>query len=103
MAVRGFVYVGFCIVAPPPGGTQVQVHTRFFAAYRDLVGTPMLSMDVPDGSRVSDLVQVLRARGGGFAALPLDPAVAVNLAYSTVDEALSEGDEVAFIPPVAGG
>ena len=81
----------------------MQVHTRFFAAYRDLVGTPALSMHVPDGACVSDVVGALRARGGGFAALPADPAVAVNLTYTTVDQALSEGDEVAFIPPVAGG
>lgn len=81
----------------------MQVHTRFFAAYRDLVGTSTLSLHLPEGARVSDVVGVLRSRGGPFAAFPSDPAVAVNLTYAREDAPLSDGDEVAFIPPVAGG
>lgn len=81
----------------------MRVQARFFAIYRDLVGTSDLGVDVADNARVSDVVSALRARGGGFAALPEDPAVAVNMVYTTVEESLSDGDEVAFIPPVAGG
>ena len=81
----------------------LRVHTRFFASYRDLIGASTLSVDVPDGATVRDLVRTLRGRGGAFAALPHDPAVAVNLSYASPAEALADGDEVAFIPPVAGG
>jgi molybdopterin converting factor small subunit len=35
--------------------------------------------------------------------LPEKPAVAINQIYSFLDEPLTTGDEVAFIPPVAGG
>ena len=35
--------------------------------------------------------------------LPAEPAVAVNRTYAMHDERLRAGDEVAFIPPVAGG
>jgi len=35
--------------------------------------------------------------------LPEQPAVAVNRTYAMLDEPLGAGDEVAFIPPVAGG
>jgi molybdopterin converting factor small subunit len=35
--------------------------------------------------------------------LPEKPAVAINQTYSFLDEPLTAGDEVAFIPPVAGG
>jgi molybdopterin converting factor small subunit len=31
------------------------------------------------------------------------PPVAVNREYVTADTRLAEGDEVAFLPPVAGG
>jgi molybdopterin converting factor small subunit len=52
---------------------------------------------------VADLVATLRSRGAPFSALPLEPAVAVNRAYALHTETLRPGDEVAFIPPVAGG
>ena len=58
---------------------------------------------LPEGSTVADAVQAVRARGGAFAVLPTDPAVAVNQTYTASHGALSDGDEVAFIPPVAGG
>lgn len=81
----------------------MHVHTRFFAIYRDLVGASELSVDLSEGASVRDLVAQLRARGGGFAALPTTPAIALNRTYASVDATLADGDEVAFIPPVAGG
>lgn len=81
----------------------MSVQALFFAAYRDLLGTKALSVDLPDGATVADLVAELRGRGAPFDSLPTEPAVAVNRAYALHDEPLSAGDEVAFIPPVAGG
>ncbi len=79
------------------------VRTLFFAAYRDRLGVSELEVEVDTGATVGDLVAKLRARGAPFDALPQEPAVAVNHAYAFLDERLSSGDEVAFIPPVAGG
>ncbi len=81
----------------------ISVRTLFFAAYRDLVGAPELSVELHEGATVGDLVAELRGRGRPFDALPSEPAVAVNLAYAPLSEPLDRGDEVAFIPPVAGG
>jgi molybdopterin converting factor subunit 1 len=81
----------------------VSVQALFFAAYRDLLGTSALSVDLPDGATVADLVRELRGRGAPYSALPSEPAVAVNRAYALHTEKLRAGDEVAFIPPVAGG
>lgn len=81
----------------------VSVQALFFAAYRDLLGTGSLSVDLPPGATVADLVSMLRSRGAPFSALPAEPAVAVNRAYALPSETLHPGDEVAFIPPVAGG
>ena len=85
------------------GRMPLSVQTLFFAAYRDLLGTTGLSVELPEGATVADLVVELRGRGAPFDALPLEPAVAVNLAYALPSEPLHAGDEVAFIPPVAGG
>jgi len=81
----------------------VSVQALFFAAYRDLLGTGRLTVELPEGATVGDLVRTLRDRGAPWSALPVEPAVAVNRAYATPGEALRAGDEVAFIPPVAGG
>ena len=79
------------------------VNTLFFAAYRDLLGTSSLEVELAAGATVGDLVSVLRGRGAPFDALPTEPAIAVNRVYAFADEPLDAGDEVAFIPPVAGG
>lgn len=79
------------------------VHALFFAAYRDLVGTGEVEVELSAGATVGDLVALLRARGAPFDALPEQPAIAVNRTYAYFDEALTADDEVAFIPPVAGG
>jgi len=79
------------------------VNTLFFAAYRDILGRAELSVELSDGSTVADLVAELRGRGAPFDTLPTEPAIAVNRVYALHDEALAAGDEVAFIPPVAGG
>ena len=81
----------------------VPVRTLFFAAYRDRLGISELAVELPTGSTVADLVAELRGRGSPFDVLPEEPAVAVNRTYALLDEPLGTGDEVAFIPPVAGG
>jgi molybdopterin converting factor small subunit len=67
------------------------------------LGTSSLEVEVGEDATVADLVAQLRARGAPFDALPASPAVAVNRAYASPAERLGAGDEVAFIPPVAGG
>lgn len=79
------------------------VRSLFFATYRDLAGTGELAVELPTGARVADLVAELRARGGALARLPAAPVVALNMDYAPLAAALADGDEVAFIPPVAGG
>ncbi|MBT8337900.1 MAG: MoaD/ThiS family protein [Gemmatimonadetes bacterium] len=81
----------------------MQVHTLFFASYRELVGVPRLSVTLPGGSRARELVVELRARGAPFDRLPERPGLAVNEAWASLDTELGPGDEIAFIPPVAGG
>lgn len=81
----------------------MSVRTLFFAAYRDRLGLSELDVELAPGATVADLIATLRARGEPFDVLPEEPAVAVNQSYAFLDEILSPGDEVAFIPPVAGG
>ncbi len=81
----------------------MHVRARFFASYRELVGASELEFEVPPGATVAEALSRLRARDGGFGRLPTSVAVAVNREYATPDRGLEEGDELALLPPVAGG
>lgn len=81
----------------------MKIGILFFAAYRDLVGIDRLDIELSPGSTVAELVSLLRGRGAPFKHLPPRPAVALNRVYVRGGSCLSDGDEVAFIPPVAGG
>ena len=80
----------------------MRVRSLFFASYRDLVGAEELELDLAEGATVRQLVDQVRSRPGADA-IPETPVVAVNREYASVETPLREGDEVAFIPPVAGG
>jgi molybdopterin synthase catalytic subunit len=79
------------------------VRSLFFASYREMAGTDELAVELPAGARVADLVARLRPPAGRLGALPPVPVVAVNMDYAPLSTELRDGDEVAFIPPVAGG
>ena len=73
-----------------------------FASYADAVGRNELTLDVADGSVVGDVVEKVRELAGGRV-LPPSPLLALNATYATASAEVRSGDEVAIIPPVAGG
>ena len=78
------------------------VTALFFASYADAFGRDRLEIDVPAGATVSDLLRELQALDPERR-LPPSPLVAVNERYARHDHVLRPGDEVAVVPPVAGG
>ena len=78
------------------------ITVRFFASYADSLGLARTQLALDSGSRVSDVLASV-ARLPGAAALPKNPRVAVNQIFAEADTVLKTGDEVALIPPVAGG
>lgn len=81
----------------------MRIRFLLFALYRDLTGTAELELDVVEGSDAGAAVAALRARDPRFGRLPERPVVAVNREYATLDARLRDGDELALLPPVAGG
>jgi molybdopterin converting factor small subunit len=73
-----------------------------FASYADVLGRETIDLSLDPGATVRDALATIRALPGGDR-LPPSPLVAVNLAYARPDHVLSAGDELAIIPPVAGG
>ena len=78
------------------------VTVRLFAFYADKLGTSEIQLDLHEGSTVADAVARMATMPGG-SALPASPLVAVNRKYASAATGLEAGDEVAIIPPVAGG
>ncbi len=79
----------------------------YFAWVREKTGISSEDVHVPKTvGTVVELVDWLKARGGGYAEAFADQnvvRVAVNQEYVTIDHAVSDDDEVAFFPPVTGG
>ena len=80
---------------------EVQVKALLFASYADAYGSGEVRLLLPAGATVADAVAAVRAKAPG--AIPPRPLVAVNERYATLDDAITLGDEIALIPPVAGG
>ena len=81
------------------------MHVRLlhFASFRDAVGRDQEERDLAEGTRVQDLWEVLGREVALFRRFPSVPPAAVNREYVGSDTVLRDGDEVAFLPPVAGG
>lgn len=78
------------------------VTVLLFASYADALGKSAIELDVPPGSTVRDILSTLASMTGGDR-LPPRPLVAVNEEYASLHTELLGGEEVAVIPPVAGG
>lgn len=81
----------------------ITVHCRFFARYADVLGRDQLALEVPDGATVADAVGRLRATLPQGGMLPEQPLAAVNREHAAADRRLANGDEMALLPPLAGG
>jgi molybdopterin converting factor small subunit len=79
------------------------VTVRFFARYAELAGCASASVAVPAPATVGDVVRRVRETVPGARRLPDRPLAAVNMRQARLDAAVQDGDEVALLPPVAGG
>lgn len=81
----------------------MKVRLLYFAVLRDITGTTESNLDLPEGSSAADVWQTLRTQYAKLADYTQPPMIAINETYAAPDSLLRDGDELAFIPPVAGG
>ena len=81
----------------------MEVTVRYFAVLRERLGLASEALTLPDGACVADLLELVRARHTELTPLLPVTRAAVNQALAPPDAALADGDEVALLPPVAGG
>jgi molybdopterin converting factor small subunit len=81
----------------------LRVRCRLFARYAEVVGRDEVTLQLPPGAVVSDAITALRSAVRGAEALPETPLVAINLQHVLPGTPLRDGDELALLPPLAGG
>ena len=81
----------------------MHVTVRLFARLRDIAGTGELTREAPAGASVGAVWSSLVADFPELSAYEKSISCAVNADYSRFSASVSDGDEVAFLPPVGGG
>jgi len=81
----------------------MRVTVRLFARLRDLAGSGELVREVASPATVRSVWQGLVGDIPALEEYERTMSVAVNTDYAKMSAAVSEGDEVAFLPPVSGG
>lgn len=81
---------------------DMRLRILYFAVFRERVGTDAEDLELSAGN-VRSAIDALGARHEAIARLRGRFRVAVNQEFVDDDHVLHDGDEVALIPPVAGG
>ena len=91
--------------AAPPAESHATIHVtvRLFAQYAELLERQEIVLALETPATVAEVVAHLRREAPGGEMLPERPLVAVNLRHVSADQPVDDGDEVALLPPLAGG
>jgi len=81
---------------------EVTVRVLLFASYAEGLGGEVMDLTIPSPATVADVVSRIRRLPGGQL-LPPKPLCARNLAHVGQDDPVATGDEIAILPPLAGG
>ncbi len=82
----------------------MNVELRLFAVFRERAGRERLTLELPTGASVTDALAAAQQEPGLGEILERMPVrAAVNREYVGEETLLSDGDEIALIPPVSGG
>jgi molybdopterin converting factor small subunit len=85
-----------------PASVPATIRIRLFASYAERLGGELIEVPAEGIRTVDDLLGRLRALPNGTVIGPAT-LVAVNLRHSPPGTAVRAGDEVAVMPPLAGG
>jgi MoaE-MoaD fusion protein len=81
----------------------VRIRVLFFGILRDVTGLREDSIDVPEGGQASAVFDQYAAQFPRLREMSASIVLAVNQKFCAPSTRLSEGDELAMLPPVSGG
>ena len=77
----------------------MSIQIKFFASLRETLGIESTSIDSMPQLTVRGVWDITT----NTADYPVNTLCAINMDYAHQDDAVKDGDEVAFFPPVTGG
>ena len=75
------------------------ITVKFFASLRETLNRDNCAVDSSDVATAAD---VWRMATDNYE-FPTNTLIAINMDYANPEQSVSDGDEVAFFPPVTGG
>lgn len=80
-----------------------KIKVLFFAILRDYIGAKSVELEIPFGSTVHGLTELLVSTYPGLEKVRDSMMAAINREYAADGQVIPEGAEIAFFPPVSGG
>ena len=87
---------------PLPGSNPPTIRVLLFARYAELLGAEQFDLPAEGVETAGQVLEWVRALPGG-ARIADGALVAVNLRHASRSATVAAGDEVALLPPLAGG
>ena len=81
----------------------MRVKVLFFGMLKDIVGRPEEQVEMAPGARLSTVFDHYAGQFPRLRDMAGSIVIARNQEFSNLSAAVTEGDEVAFLPPVSGG
>jgi molybdopterin synthase catalytic subunit len=81
----------------------VHVRMLLFARYAEVVGVEACDLALSPSATVADALVELRLRYPAADVLPSRPLCARNHSQVAMEDEVRDGDELALLPPLAGG
>jgi molybdopterin converting factor subunit 1 len=80
-----------------------KVKIVFFATLRDYIGVKTLELEIPIGTTIGDLMDILTAAYPRLEKVKGSMMAAINREFAARDQVIPVEAEIAFFPPVSGG
>jgi len=81
----------------------MNVQVQFFSRLRDLTGESELELDIPERTRVTELLGILYERTPALCAWDKSILIAAGLEFVDRNYVLKKNDRISIMPPVQGG
>lgn len=79
------------------------MRVQFFSQLKDVVGTGEITLDLPDGTSVADLLARLYRDFPDLEKFDRNILVGAGLDFVARDHIIQPNDQIAIMPPVQGG
>ena len=81
----------------------MKVHVQFFSRLRDLARVSEMELEVPETTKVADLLGILYSRTPALHEWDKSILVAAGVEFVGRDYVLQPNDDISIMPPVQGG